>query len=68
MLDRVGHLGLKALVGLRMLELSVVLGQGAGLDRGLGVCNTWVVVKNMVPLWVLIIIRHLIFRAPKKGP
>ena len=40
MLDRVGHLGLKALVGLRMLELSVVLGQGAGLDRGLGVCNT----------------------------
>ena len=28
----------------------------------------WVVVKIMVPLWVLIIIRHLIFRVPKKGP
>ena len=28
----------------------------------------WVVVKIMVPFWVLIIIRHLIFRVPKKGP
>ena len=28
----------------------------------------WVVVKIMVPLWVPIIIRHLIFRVPKKGP
>ena len=31
----------------------------------------WVVVKIMVPLWVLNalnIIRHLIFRVPKKGP
>ena len=27
----------------------------------------WVVVKIMVPFWVLIIIRHLIFRVPKKG-
>ena len=30
--------------------------------------NTWVVVKIMVPLGVLSIIRHLIFRVPKKGP
>ena len=30
--------------------------------------GTWVVVKIMVPFWVLNIIRHLIFRVPKKGP
>ena len=29
---------------------------------------TSVVVKIMVPFWVLVIIRHLIFRVPKKGP
>ena len=29
---------------------------------------TWVVVKIMVPFGVLNIIRHLIFRVPKKGP
>ena len=28
----------------------------------------WVVVKIMVPFWVPITIRHLIFRVPKKGP
>ena len=28
----------------------------------------WVVIKIMVPLWVPIIIRHPIFRVPKKGP
>ena len=27
-----------------------------------------VVVKIMVPFWIPIIIRHLIFRVPKKGP
>ena len=27
-----------------------------------------VVVKIMVPFWVLNIIRHLIFRVPQKGP
>ena len=26
--------------------------------------NMWVVVENVVPFWVLIIIRHLIFRVP----
>ena len=30
--------------------------------------NIWVVVKIMVPFWIPIIIRHLIFRVPKKGP
>ena len=30
--------------------------------------HIWVVVKIMVPLWVLNIIRHLIFKVPKKGP
>ena len=28
----------------------------------------WVVVKIRVPFGVLIIMRHLIFRVPKKGP
>ena len=28
----------------------------------------WVVVKIMVPFWLTIIIRHLTFRVPKKGP
>ena len=28
----------------------------------------WVVVNTRVPFWVLIIIRHLIFRAPNKEP
>ena len=28
----------------------------------------WVVVKIMVPFGVLTMIRHLMFRAPKKGP
>ena len=28
----------------------------------------WVVVKIMVPFWVPIIVRHLIFKVPIKGP
>ena len=28
----------------------------------------WVVVKIMVPFWVPINIRHLLFRVPKQGP
>ena len=44
--------------------------------QGLDVCcvsgfacllATWVVVKNMVPFWVLNIIRHLVFRRPPTG-
>ena len=27
----------------------------------------WVVVKIMIPFWIPIIIRHLIFRVPEKG-
>ena len=27
----------------------------------------WVVVKIVVPFWILFIIRHLVFRVPKKG-
>ena len=27
----------------------------------------WVVVKIMIPFWVLIVMRHLIFRVPQKG-
>ena len=30
--------------------------------------NAWVVVKIMLPFWVLVIIRHPLFRVPKKGP
>ena len=37
------------------------------LDLGLGEGHTWVVVKMMVPFWIPIIMRHLIFRAPKRG-
>ena len=29
--------------------------------------NIWVVVKIMVPVWVPSIIRHTLFRVPKKG-
>ena len=28
----------------------------------------WVDVKIMVPFWIPIIVRHLIFRVPEKGP
>ena len=28
----------------------------------------WVVVKIMVPFWLLIIVRHLVFRGLKRGP
>ena len=28
----------------------------------------WVVVENRVPFWLMIIIRHLLFRVPKNGP
>ena len=34
----------------------------------LRVCSTWVVVKIMVPLWVLSTIRHLVFWGPRRGP
>ena len=34
-------------------------------DQFLG--STWVVVKIMVPFWVPNIVRHLLFRVPKKG-
>ena len=33
-----------------------------------GRLRTWVVVKIVVPFWIPIIIRHLIFRVPKKEP
>ena len=36
--------------------------------KGTAAESIWVVVKIMVPLWVPIIIRHLLFRVPKKGP
>ena len=36
----------------------------SGLVQG-RVESIWVVVKITVPFWVLIIIRHLIFRVPK---
>ena len=36
--------------------------------RRLAVIYRWAVVKITVPLWVPNIVRHLIFRVPKKGP
>ena len=38
------------------------------LERGPLWVTIWVVVKIMVSFWVPIIIRHLLFRVPKKGP
>ena len=32
------------------------------------IVNIWVVIKIMAPFWFPIIIRHLLFRVPKKGP
>ena len=40
--------------------------QGVELRESITV-PTWVVVKIMVPFWVPNIVRHLIFRVPKKG-
>ena len=39
--------------------------QGSG---SFGEFSIWVVVKIMVPFWIPIIIRQLIYRVPKKGP
>ena len=47
-----------------------------GPNRGLGAEKVtfnplgliWVVVNIMVPFWVPNIVRHLLFRVPKKGP
>ena len=36
--------------------------------QGLYRVSIWVVVEIMAPLWVPIIIRHLLFRVPKRGP
>ena len=44
---------------------------GPRIDSNLGqfLCKTIrVVVKIVVPCWVPIIIRQLVFRVPKKGP
>ena len=59
-----------------MLWHTTVLGSKKSGEEGL--CGGWVlqnlnmsiwlVVKIMVPFWVPIIIRPLIFRVPKKGP
>ena len=40
-------------------------GSEVGAFRNTGVI--WVAVKIMVPFWVLNIIRHLVFRGPKRG-
>ena len=38
------------------------------LKKKYGEAVIWVVVKIKVLFWVPIIIRHLLFRVPKKGP
>ena len=45
--------------------LRVPLGLRVGGFRALGI---WVVVKTRVLCWVPNMIRHLLFRVPKKGP
>ena len=50
-------------------EMLVTLCCGAGLQGRLAFrLSIWVVVKIMVPVRIPVIIRHLIFRVPKKGP
>ena len=53
-----------------LVSLHVVLGYLGLRQAPLRNSNdvTWVVVKIMVSFWVPNIIRHLIFRVPKKGP
>ena len=59
-------LGLQ-LNGLGFGDHSYFLVYGFQISIYLCMC-IWVVVKIMVPFWVPIIIRPLIFRVPKKGP
>ena len=54
--------------GLEMFELRFITTVLALRVEVWAVTGYWVVVKIMVPFWVPIIIRHLIFRVPKKGP
>ena len=53
----------RALTRLRAATIKELLGRGQRVHE----IYIWVVVKIMVPLWVLIIIRHLLFRVPKIG-
>ena len=57
------HRGLRHLYCLHSLRFRVW-----GKTDGAIFAVIWVVVTIMVPFWVLIIIRHLLFRVPKKGP
>ena len=41
---------------------------GVSRPQGPSIQITWVVVEIMVSFWIPSIIRHLILRAPKKGP
>ena len=50
------------------LHLATKTGSQKMIARGLLEKQTWVVVKILFLFGVPIIIRHLIFRAPKKGP
>ena len=55
-------------MGLKHLEdRMVLLGQEIGVHEGLHKV-IWVVVKIMVPFWIPVVIRPLIFGVPKKGP
>ena len=56
-----------AFVGIK-IERQPGHAQTMGLQRLIKIIDIWVVVKIMVPFWVPAIIRHLIFRVPKKGP
>ena len=55
--------------------VAYLLEEGFGADRATfilrstqtSICS-WVVVNIKVPFWVPIIIRHLSFRVPQKGP
>ena len=51
------------------LNRSMPSGQAWPASKGTSVGYMWLmVVKIMVPFWVLNKIRHLVFRGPKRGP
>ena len=51
-----------------MMQAERIFGPAGTVSEAERKKQRWVVVKIMVPFWVPIVIRHLIFRVPKKGP
>ena len=59
--------------GCRLEVVAVLGGSVPSATKTMSCCRSprssrWVVVRNMVPCWVLNIIRHLVLRGSKRGP